>query len=82
MKQADCITLFITAKETCGCSFTLWFELSLLYLYDTMPFGRKPIGQTTFSQNVMLVETSEPVMLPSIEEMGAKLGEGMWATGF
>ncbi len=27
----------------------------------------------------LFARTSEPVMLPSIEETGAKLGEGMWA---
>jgi hypothetical protein len=61
MKQADCTTLFITAIETCGCSFTLWFELSLLYLYDTMPFGRKPIGQTAFSQHVMVTSVGQNI---------------------
>ncbi len=30
----------------------------------------------------LLVKTSEPVMLPSIEGMGAKLGEGMGASDF
>ncbi len=33
----------------------------------------------SFSQHYQLVETLEPEMLLSINGMGAKLGEGMWA---
>ncbi len=41
-----------------------------------MPFGQKPVGRMSLSQQVM-VETSEPVIGQSMEGMGAKLGEGM-----
>ncbi len=44
-----------------------------------MSFGLKSNGQMSVSQFIMGM--SEPVMLPLIEVMGAKLGKEAWAIG-
>jgi len=53
----------------------------MLRFADTVSFGCKSIGPTSLNLHLKFTSVSqkpEPVMLLSLEGMGAKLVEGMW----
>ncbi len=55
-----------------------------LWKLDNSSFCRKSNGQTSFIQHVLLMPVCQnirPSRLLTIEGVGAKLGEGMWAMG-